>query len=191
MPWLGANGLLPGRGAPGRAPGRGPGVPPAGPAGLAAGLGASSAGTAEAAGSSATGATGATGSGADSTTGSAGFATARGPGLPAGRAGAFAAGFSAASGAADVEPAARSWSPYSFLKRIATGGSIVDDADLTNSPISFSFSRTNLLSTPNSLASSWTRGLATGFCDSFSARPAQGGPLDGVHAHREVLIECS
>ena len=41
------------------------------------------------------------------------------------------------------------------------GGSTVDDADLTNSPISLSFSRTNLLSTPNSLASSWTRVLAT------------------------------
>jgi hypothetical protein len=35
-----------------------------------------------------------------------------------------------------------------------TGASIVEDADRTNSPISWSLAMTTLLSTPNSLASS-------------------------------------
>jgi hypothetical protein len=35
-----------------------------------------------------------------------------------------------------------------------TGGSMVDDADRTNSPSSWSLAMTTLLSTPNSLASS-------------------------------------
>jgi hypothetical protein len=35
-----------------------------------------------------------------------------------------------------------------------TGGSIVEDADRTNSPSSWSLAKTTLLSTPNSLASS-------------------------------------
>jgi hypothetical protein len=52
-------------------------------------------------------------------------------------------------------------SPYSLRKRISAGSSTVELADLTNSPISLNFSRTNLLSTPNSLASSCTRVLAT------------------------------
>jgi hypothetical protein len=50
---------------------------------------------------------------------------------------------------------------YFVLNFFSTGGSIVDDADLTNSPISLSLARTTLLSTPSSLASSWTRTLAT------------------------------
>jgi len=40
------------------------------------------------------------------------------------------------------------------LSRLTTGASIVEDADLTNSPISLSWSMTALLSTPNSFASS-------------------------------------
>jgi len=69
-----------------------------------------------------------------------------------------AAGFSAgaAFGIAAFRP-----SPYSLRKRISAGSSTVELADLTNSPISLNFSRTNLLSTPNSLASSCTRVLAT------------------------------
>src|SRR5262245_7830173 len=43
--------------------------------------------------------------------------------------------------------------------RRATGASTVLDADFTYSPISVSFARTILLSTPSSLASSCTRGL--------------------------------
>jgi hypothetical protein len=42
-----------------------------------------------------------------------------------------------------------------------TGASIVDEADRTNSPISPSLAITALLSTPNSLASSYTRTFAT------------------------------
>ena len=48
-----------------------------------------------------------------------------------------------------------------LLAQVCAGSSTVELADLTNSPISLNFSRTNLLSTPNSLASSWTRVLAT------------------------------
>jgi hypothetical protein len=42
-----------------------------------------------------------------------------------------------------------------------TGASIVEDAERTNSPSSWSLAMTTLLSTPNSLASSYTRTLAT------------------------------
>jgi len=41
----------------------------------------------------------------------------------------------------------------------ATGASTVEDADFTNSPMSFSLASTVLLSTPSSRASSCTRGL--------------------------------
>lgn len=40
------------------------------------------------------------------------------------------------------------------LSRLSTGASTVDDADRTNSPMSFSMLRTVLLSTPSSFASS-------------------------------------
>ena len=60
---------------------------------------------------------------------------------------------------------------------VKSASSTVDDADLTNSPISLSFSRTNLLSTPNSLASSWTRVLATLERCSFWPEP-RGGVTD-------------
>ncbi len=42
-----------------------------------------------------------------------------------------------------------------------TGASIVEDAERTNSPSSWSLAMTTLLSTPNSLASSYTRTFAT------------------------------
>jgi len=42
-----------------------------------------------------------------------------------------------------------------------TGASIVEDAERTNSPSSWSLAMTTLLSTPISLASSYTRTLAT------------------------------
>src|SRR4051812_36656465 len=41
----------------------------------------------------------------------------------------------------------------------ATGASMVEEADLTNSPFSFNQARTFLLSRPSSFASSWTRAL--------------------------------
>jgi hypothetical protein len=66
-------------------------------------------------------------------------------------------GLAAVAGAAEAAGAgvaAFSLSPYSLRKRISAGSSTVELADLTNSPISLNFSRTNLLSTPNSLASS-------------------------------------
>lgn len=44
-----------------------------------------------------------------------------------------------------------------------TGASTVEEADLTNSPMSLSFSRTALLSTPRSLANSYTRCFGTQF----------------------------
>jgi hypothetical protein len=74
----------------------------------------------------------------------------------------------------------------------ATGASTVDDALLTNSPISLSFARTTLLSTPSSFASSCTRALpATGL---LILRPG-GDPLDlellGKRSHRWRFIECS
>ena len=43
----------------------------------------------------------------------------------------------------------------------ATGGSTVDEADLTNSPISLSLFKTSLLPMPSSLAKSYTRALGT------------------------------
>jgi hypothetical protein len=105
------------------------------------------------------------------------------------------AGFGGASAGAAAAVAAFSFSPYSFLKRISTGSSIVEEGDLTNSPISLSFSRTNLLSTPNSLASSWTRVLATVLLLARvpGSRCGRGqiGPLVVVQTHRKVLIECS
>ena len=57
--------------------------------------------------------------------------------------------------------AAFSFSPYSSLRRRSTGASTVEEADLTNSPMSFKVARTTLLSTPSSLASSCTRTFAT------------------------------
>ena len=72
-------------------------------------------------------------------------------------AGAFLAAFFAAFASA----AAFHASPCSSVRRRTTGGSTVEEADLTNSPISLSAARTSLLGTPNSLASSWTLALAT------------------------------
>ena len=73
----------------------------------------------------------------------------------------------------------------------ATGASTVEDADFTNSPLSFSQARTVLLSTPSSLASSCTRALPA----TVLLRPARGAPRDLVLAHdgshRYVLIACS
>ena len=61
----------------------------------------------------------------------------------------FTAGFSAGLAAgASVALAASRASPYCFLNFISTGSSIVEEGDLTNSPISFSFSSTSLLSMP-------------------------------------------
>ncbi len=79
-----------------------------------------------------------------------------------------------------------------------TGASIVDDAERTNSPISWSLAMTALLSTPNSLASSYTRTFATTLPASArtpgqSAGPGQRmlRPASVGAVHRRVLIERS
>jgi hypothetical protein len=64
-----------------------------------------------------------------------------------------------------------------FFNRRTTGASTVDEADLTNSPISLSFSRTALLSTPKSLANSYTRCFATQFSPNSSDRAYMRGQL--------------
>ncbi len=49
--------------------------------------------------------------------------------------------------------------PNDSRKRRATGGSTVEDADLTNSPCSLSLAKSSLLVTPSSFANSCTRAL--------------------------------
>ncbi len=83
--------------------------------------------------------------------GAAELAAGAGVGLAAAGLGAAAgvgAGAAAFSGA--LSPALL----YCSRRRRTTGGSMVDEAERTNSPMSFSFDRTSLLSSPSSLASS-------------------------------------
>ncbi|GCD96385.1 hypothetical protein EHYA_04070 [Embleya hyalina] len=70
-----------------------------------------------------------------------------------------------------------------------TGASIVEDAERTNSPSSWSLAMTTLLSTPNSLASSYTRTFATSLL-LVRGWSSAGPSLPHVCTHR-VLIECS
>jgi hypothetical protein len=93
--------------------------------------------------------------------------------------------FAALAAAADFQA-----SPCSSVRRRATGASTVEEADLTNSPMSLSASSTFLLGTPNSLASSWTLALATVL---LLGRPNPGRArtlVDGC-SHRLKLIEMS
>lgn len=203
----GVCGRAPGFGAPGRgAPGLGA-AERRSPVG-AFGLGLGAAGAADAAG--ATGGAsaflaggfgpGLGAAGLDAAGASAGFSGAVSAAF-LGAAGLGAAGLGPGLGAAfsseDAEPPlppAFRPGPISLRKRISAGSSTVELADLTNSPISLSFSRTNLLSTPNSLASSWTRVFATvGFYSFWSVTPEgrETEQLVGVHTHYELLIECS
>lgn len=182
MPCAEANGLLPGRAPPGRGGELGPGLGAVEPglggddgvageaAASAAGAAAGAAGAgvvsaeAEAAGAAA-GSAGAAGSGA-----AAGFAgpgrgpEGRAPGVAAGRAGpGRAPDAGRAAGAADLaseDPEELSAARAARSLR-ATGGSMVDEGLLTNSPSSFSFASATLLSTPSSEAISCTRGFAT------------------------------
>jgi len=73
----------------------------------------------------------------------------------------FAARRSAAAAAAAPSPDAFACVANSSFSLRTTGASIVEDADRTNSPISWSLAITALLSTPNSFASSYTRTFAT------------------------------
>ena len=144
MPWLDANGLLPGRGAPGRLAGRGAGwarVPWAAVVGGRAPpvRGGSSAGAS-------TARPGSRRPGLRRLGRRGGLLGRRllGARLRGGRLGGCLGG----AGCGADALAASSASPYSFLNFISTGSSIVEEGDLTNSPISFSFSRTSLLSMP-------------------------------------------
>jgi hypothetical protein len=89
--------------------------------------------------------------------GAAGTSATGDSGTGAGAGSAFLAGaFLAGAGAA---AAAAAWAGNASRTLRATGGSIVDEALLTNSPLSFNQDRRALLSMPSSLASSWTRAL--------------------------------
>lgn len=170
----GAAGAGLGAGAAGFGPGVGRG-PAAGAEGSSATTGLGAAGRAACAGDGA----GAPGFGA------AGRAACAGEGAGAAGLGAGAA-LRGAPGFAAVLPAPPDPCKASVNLR-TTGASIVEDAERTNSPSSWSLAMTTLLSTPNSLASSYTRTLAT----SLLLGPVTAGPslLHG-RTHR-VLIECS
>lgn len=181
MPCDEAKGLLPGRAPPGRGGALGPGFGPPGlgacDAGVCAvgadGAGADEAGLAGAAGVEAAGAAGAGAdaagaAGAGVLWGAAGRAgpgvgpDGRAPGVAAGRAGPGRAPgrAAAAAGLASEDPDAPSAAKAARSLR-ATGGSMVDEGLLTNSPSSLSFASATLLSTPSSEAISCTRGFAT------------------------------
>jgi hypothetical protein len=112
------------------------------------------------AGSAAAGAGSATAAGATGAAGPRPFAAP----CPSSAGAATGAGW-AAAGRPSVVWLARAclgcWAPNSSLSLRTTGASIVEDADRTNSPISWSLAITALLSTPNSFASSYTRTFAT------------------------------
>ena len=172
MPWLGANGLLPGRGWFGRGAGRGedgtpgPDWPPSraagtprgawvctgrGPGAGAAGAGAAGragAGLTEAAtragastGAAGAGRAGATGAGPadDGTTAAAGTDVDGADDAPRADDAALGAGAEGAAFPAEAlsEPPTRSSAGNVSLMLRTTGGSMVDDADRTNSPFSF------------------------------------------------------
>jgi hypothetical protein len=104
----------------------------------------------------------------------AGAAGAAAAGADAGALGADAAG---CAGRASPRPPPRAclgcWVANASLSLRTTGASIVEDADRTNSPISWSLAITALLSTPNSFASSYTRTFATALPLLGPARPDQ------------------
>ncbi len=193
--------------APGRAPGRGPGVAPEGRGACCCGAACWAGAENSAAGTGVTGAGFGAGRGPGRGPGEGAegvlLAGAAGAGLGAGAPGFGAAGRAAAAGegaeglAGDALrgapglaaglPALPPGPCSASVNLRTTGASIVEDAERTNSPSSWSLAMTTLLSTPNSLASSYTRTLAT----SLLLGPVTAGPslLHG-RTHR-VLIECS
>ena len=178
MPCDGANGLLPGRALLVRGPGVAPGAAGADAAGATGAAGAAGAGAAgrgapgradAGAGLAAAGAAGAwlgaAGCGALGAAGAwaAGAAGADGAGADGAGAGAEGAGVAAAGFGAGLSAgfsAAGAVGNFSLTRR-STGDSMVEDADLTYSPIDFSWSSRSLLLIPRSRASSCTRVLAT------------------------------
>ncbi len=186
------NGLLPTRGVrgaglgagPGRGPGVGPGRDGAGAGADAAGwAGASAAGCAGAVATGSAGAgggTGAAGAGAAGL-GAAGFAGAGAAGTGAAAAAAAAGVAGVADGAAGAPlPALLALSGVDLLppnfsrNRRATGASTVEEADLTNSPCSFSVASKSLLVTPSSFANSCTRALPATTSPSLEATAVVG-----------------
>ena len=183
MPWDVANGLLPGRGPPGRGaeppwragaagvsalgPGRAPGLAPVDGAAGAWAAGAAGAGRRRAAGAAGA-AAGAAAAGCRSRgfrccrvlRRAAGALGAAGPGAGAGRVAAgLADALGAAAGASDFEAAAAAGNALRSFR--TTGASMVEEAERTNSPSSCSLVTASLEVIPSSLASSCTRTLAT------------------------------
>jgi hypothetical protein len=76
------------------------------------------------------------------------------PGVGVARGAEGAPGVAAGAEDADAAGAAEVAGPNVSFSLRTTGGSTVEDADFTNSPMSFNLARTVLLSTPSSLASS-------------------------------------
>jgi hypothetical protein len=125
-------------------------------------------------------------------------------GVPAGRpgAGSLRPSWATLGGAVATWPSAlRAWDCFgpcvanASLSLRTTGASIVEDADRTNSPISWSLAITALLSTPNSFASSYTRTFATalpllgpGSPDHRAGPGAKLRPASDSAVHRRVLI---
>jgi hypothetical protein len=119
--------------------------------------------------------------GADGRRGGAGRAEVRG-----------SVGAAAGAAGADEPPGADAAKPS--RRRRATGASTVLDADLTNSPISFSLASTVLLSTPSSFASSCTRALpATALLtlEVVRAAPAATSLVHLKPGHFRDFIVCS
>ncbi|MDT5174525.1 MAG: hypothetical protein QOG37_1776 [Mycobacterium sp.] len=81
--------------------------------------------------------------------------------------------------------------PNASRSRRATGASTVDEADLTNSPCSFSRARTSLLVTPSSLANSCTRALPATTSPVYEATDVgRASVLAMTHGHRDFTV-CS
>ncbi|KDN82941.1 hypothetical protein KCH_53010 [Kitasatospora cheerisanensis KCTC 2395] len=100
-----------------------------------------------------------------------------------------AAGFRGPGFAEDAPPDG-GVAPKASVNLRTTGASIVEDADRTNSPSSVSLAMTALLSKPSSLASSYTRTLATSLLSIRPGYSSAGLSLLHGRTHR-VLIECS
>ena len=168
-------------------PGRGPGV--AGRGGRPAGAGGADG--AEAAGAATSGAAGRAGPG-NGDDGRAAAGAVAPDGVAPGDVAPGANGAAAAGEAVGAEAAAAGAGAAGKASRSlrATGASTVEDADLTNSPFSFSQLRTFLLSIPSSLASSWTRALP-GTVLLLGPGPSLAWLLVHGDAHRCWLIERS
>jgi hypothetical protein len=210
--WADENGLLPTRGVRtpgfGVGPGRGPGVMPGRGAGWLGGC--PGAGAPGCPGDGANGRAGAWGAGASAVAAGELWAAAAGPPasarlvgapvaspLPADLSIALSSALSNDLSMALAAPLAEAFSgaglppPKDSRSRRATGASTVDDADLTNSPCSFSRARTSLLVTPSSLANSCTRALPATTSPVYEATVAgRASGLAMTHCHRDFTV-CS